>query len=285
MDHVTAQSALSQPKARHNWARLGESENIHARLAINETTRREAYALRHDGYLSHGYIDARPDGLFSDKYDEYANSKTIVVYKNFVPAGSVRVCVFDPSSQAYGADQIPAADIFRKEILELLRGLRPGGQMGRAVEITRLTRHPDFASDNEIVSALFRIAGYLVLEAQADAVLSAVRPNHAKFYRRMGFQKIEEPREYPGLNFLTGLMACFLRNYEGVKQSVSILEAVSLEDDAYAALNRGDLISVFPKAPTFDQTPNQAGIMVGPGLNANRSMPNLAEVMHAPSFA
>ena len=66
-----------------------------ARLALDDQTKTDAYAIRHASYLSGGYIDAQPDRLFSDADDLKPNSTSLVVYKKGQPVASVRLCELD----------------------------------------------------------------------------------------------------------------------------------------------------------------------------------------------
>ena len=71
-----------------------------ARLALDDETRADAYAIRHASYLSGGYIEPQPGGIFSDADDLRPNSRTVVVYKEGRPVASVRRA---PPSDAYSA--------------------------------------------------------------------------------------------------------------------------------------------------------------------------------------
>ena len=216
---------------------------------------RIAYTLRHDGYLSYGYITPRDDGLFWDKYDVQANTKTLILYKNGVPAGTVRVCLYDPNSDISEPQAVPAMEIFRDEIVNVVKSLNIDGRAGRAVEITRLARSPAFANDMEVIAALYRLVGYLILYYDADVVLNACRPHHMPMYRRLGFQKIEEPRQYPNLTYRAGLMACFKAAYDGTKPNFGFLKGISNEDQSYAGLIAGECVPVYSgiaPLPTVD---------------------------------
>src|ERR1700722_3945489 len=147
-----------------------------ARLALDEATRADAYAIRHASYLSGGYIDPQPDGLFSDADDLKPNSRSVVVYKWGRPVASVRLCVLDQTPGMIGWDEIPASRIFPEAVAELAASV-PHGRPAKMTEINRLVRHPDFATDYQLVFVLFRFVSYLVIEANSDMMLSCVRRN------------------------------------------------------------------------------------------------------------
>ena len=224
--------------------------SIEIQLALSTATRAQAYKIRHDGYLSYNYIIAREDGLFSDKYDDRLNVRTVVVYKDQIPAATVRVCLFDPSDVFPEADRVPAMEIFEPEIRKMTEaGASAPGNGLRVVEVTRLARHCDFANDKTIIHALFRAVGYLVLYFQADIVLNACRPHHMPIYTRFGFQKLEEPRQYPNLTYKAGLMACFRSDYSDARRNLPFLRGISTSDQAYASLIAGERCYLGASAP------------------------------------
>lgn len=248
-----APSGASGLRAELIKARNGD--RLEARLAVTRTVRKQAYTLRHDGYLSAGYIEAKKQRTLRDKYDDYRSSKTIVLYKNSVAAASARVCLFDPASEIPGAESVPALEMFRAEITELLEGMGRGNRPARAVEITKLARHPDFTKDNDLVFAMFRMTGYLILHYDADVVLTVVRPSHIPFYKRLGFHNVADPRPHPTDNVTLALMACFRASYDGVQKTVPVLNALSPEDDILPRFLSGELVPVFPQSvPASPQT-------------------------------
>jgi hypothetical protein len=65
--------------------RAARPEIVHsgltARLALDDRTREDAYAVRHASYLSGGYIDPQPGGLFFDADDLRPGSSSLVIYQ------------------------------------------------------------------------------------------------------------------------------------------------------------------------------------------------------------
>ncbi len=90
------------------------SSDLTARLAIDPKTRADAFSIRHDSYLSGGYIDPRPNGQFSDANDDMPNSQTVVIYKSNRPVASARFCILDTDPAMQGWNDIPALHIFRR---------------------------------------------------------------------------------------------------------------------------------------------------------------------------
>lgn len=61
-----------------------------ARLVLDDETKADAYGLRHHSYLSGGYIDPQPVGLFSNADDLRPNNRSIMIYKHRRPVACVR---------------------------------------------------------------------------------------------------------------------------------------------------------------------------------------------------
>jgi hypothetical protein len=216
-----------------------------ARLATDPDTRRDAFALRHASYVAGGYIDARPGGLFSDPYDDKPNCRSLVIYKDSRPAASVRLCVLDTDPAKTGWDDIPAAHVFEEEVAKLLAEAPAGEKPATATEINRLVRHPDFATDYELVFILFRFVSFMVLNDKSDMMLSCVRRNHMPFYKRLEFCSIAGPRAYPELKFSTNLMACPRTRYSTILNNYEILNSRAVETGCYQGLFRGESVAVF----------------------------------------
>ncbi len=218
-----------------------------ARLALDEQTQADAYAVRHASYLSGGYIDPQPNGLFADADDRAGHSRSLVVYKQNRPVASVRLCQLDQDPGAPVGAEIPAARIFPEAVQRLAASVgrdRPA----RLIEINRLVHHPDFAADFELVFVLFRFVGFMVTSAGADMTLSCVRRNHTPFYKRMQFDYVDGPRRYAGVKFETNLMACPRARYAKVVRDIPFVGGATGADTHYAALLHGETVSVFAEA-------------------------------------
>ncbi len=236
------QRAVSFPSVR-------EADTISLQLALNPIIARDGFRVRHDGYRSYGYVNPQENGLFIDKYDGRANVKMVVIYKNDRPAATVRLCLFDATGTMPDADRVPAMEIFETEIREMLSGFATPGAPQRAVEVSRMARSPDFANDTSVVQALFRAVGYLVLYYQADVVLNACRPHHVPMYRRFGFQKIQEPRQYPNLTYKAALTACFRAHFGSARSELPFLRGISTEDVVYGSLISGERTALYAPEP------------------------------------
>jgi len=228
-DHHAAATCFSLPGD-------AEQSGLTARLAETGRQRRAVFALRHESYLAGGFIDQRPGGLFSDPFDERPNCQSIIVYRDSRPVASVRVCVLDVRRP--GWEDIPALHVFPDEIHAAM------APSGRAIEINRLVRHPDFTADPLLVFVLFQLAGFMILLHDADVVFSCVRKNHIPFYKRLKFAPVAGPRSYPELKFATNLMACSRENYDSVQRMMPLLEDRARDAD-FANMIEGKTVAVF----------------------------------------
>lgn len=228
---------------RHNLERkrsqVGKSPSLCARLAVDHRTRKDAYKLRYLCYHSNGYIDARKNREFSDRYDASPYNTTVVIYDDGQPVASIRVCRVDLSSADPAARDLPLGHVFPDELASLL------GPHGRAIELNRLVRHPAHAQSQGLVFILFRMADFLIRQSDPDFVASCVRSNHVGFYRRLRFEHIAGPKEYTGLKFTTNFLACRRASYEMVRRVIPVLRISPAACRHYEGLLRSQTVQVF----------------------------------------
>lgn len=232
-----ANVALSIPtiRLRANVARRNSDRTYVVRRALDATTRRDAYALRHASYLASDYIDARPDGLFSDRYDRLSSSHTIVVYQDERAVASVRVCFLSSNT----LDASPAGVTFPEEVAGLLADLPRRRGRAQAAEITRLVRSPAAENNQGLAFLLLRLAGYLGLQEDVSLVMSCVRQNHVPFYRRIGLIPSSDPRPYPGLKCPMQLLAYPMENYHEARAAFPIMDPYAGPADSFDGFMAG----------------------------------------------
>ncbi|MGC9269756.1 N-acyl amino acid synthase FeeM domain-containing protein [Acidiphilium sp.] len=222
---------------------------VEAQLAVSAELTEIGYRLRYEAYRHGGYIAEHPNRSFSDSYDEAGNSWTTVIFKQNEPAATVRVVRHDPDSSGCDRHELPAMAIFGDEIAAIMGTIRSSGKSPKIMEICRLARAPQFSKDLDVVFALFRTAGYLFLNFDADVVFNAVRSHHIPMYRRFGFQELEKPKPYPGLSCAMGLMASFRPGHAALIEGQPFLRGITTADAAYAGLIAGERVSIFGDQP------------------------------------
>lgn len=225
-----------------------------ARLAIDHETMEEAWALRYECYSHYGYLAPDPKRSFPDVYDNKPTSRTVVLYRNGFPAGSVRVCQHDPELAASGNYTMPVMTTFPDIIPEVINSSIKKIGPTSAIEILRLVAHPKYEKNSEIVFGLFRMAKYLMKSFDAKIVFCAVRANHIGLYRRTGLTKIAEPRHYyEKLSFDTALMFGLEPEFEELQEKIPCFSGVHKKDGIYDDLLSGKLIPVHIHGPVPEQ--------------------------------
>lgn len=249
------------PDPRVRWTRPS-NDTFEAQLALGERAANTAYSIRYRAYRDGGYIPENAEHLFMDKYDSQGNCRTTILYRNATPVATVRCSIFDPNKVGLTNLKLQAMEVFGDEIAHLVNTLRLTNYMPRVMEIAKLARLPECASDINVVFSLFRVAGYFFLNFDADIVLNAVRPHHIPMYRRFGFQQMTDCRSYPGLSFQTALMASFRPGHAALIDGQPFLRGISTDDEAYTGLIAGERVPIFgvqperlPHAPVPDVTP------------------------------
>ena len=207
-------------RLRANLATRNSDKTYVIRRALDAETKRDAYALRYASYSASGYIDPRPEGMFSDKYDRLGTSHTSVVYDAGKAVGAIRLCFFS----SHDLEASPAGATFPDEVRRLLAGVphRKGGH--QAAEITRLVRSPAAENNQGLVFLLLRVAGYLILRDDVPVVMMCVRQNHVPFYRRLGCNVVSGPKTYPGLKCMMQLLEYPREAYDEARASFPIMD-------------------------------------------------------------
>jgi hypothetical protein len=121
----------------------------------------------------------------------------------------------------------------------------PHNRPAKLMEINRLVRHPDFATDYQLVFVLFRFVSYILIEDNADMMLSCVRRNHTPFYKRMHFGYVAGPRRYAGVKFETNLMSCPEDCFDKIRSEIPIVGTDDKTNRSYAGLRYGETVNVF----------------------------------------
>ena len=242
-----------RPNAARSIIPLTSGEDTEAQIAWTDDLRQRAYRIRYQGFADGGFI-AQDQEAMIDKFDYEDSSVTVLLFRDGSPAATIRICLYDPGGVWTSATELPGMVIFRDEIFQLAKQLDTDHRSARIIEITRLARDPAFANDKTIILSAFRIVAYLRLHYDADVMINVVRAHHMPMYRRLGFQKLEEPRPYPNLtNYEAGLMAMFRPDYENALKRIGLTSGISCTDETYVRLMKGERVSVLdgPRKPSL----------------------------------
>lgn len=158
------------------------------------------YLLRYASYRAQDYIDKNVSGRFMDKYDSMTNCTSFLTYKDEKLIGSIRICAYHPNS----GQTIPVMESFNKELSHHI------GLDKSFVEINRFVVHPDFQRKGGVLArfSIYKNALDEIDKIGPAYVVAAVREEHVRFYKILGFEPISDVKPYPGLNFKTVLMVC-----------------------------------------------------------------------------
>lgn len=240
LEHSLLQQAECLGRSRR------KSVPVVAKLATSALDFQNAWRLRYEAYASAGYLHHSDKRIYLDKYDNDTN-RTLLLYRGDTPIASARVCILLEPSARTPECAIPAYEIFQEEIDQHLALLQEDGRPERSIEVTRLSRSPQFGSDLAVTQALFRMIGYLIIHFNASVMFAAVSANHIPFYRRMGFKLIGNPRSYPDLAVQTALMGCDCHGHRPINGLLSSLGSLSKQDPIYRRFMEGQEVEVTPE--------------------------------------
>jgi hypothetical protein len=225
-------------------------DKVSVRLALSDIHRETAFQIRYAAYRAKDYIGDMPGQRFSDRYDDHADTSTILAYKNDCAAATLRVSVHRFEEGCRAPSNIQAMEIFESDIIATMAAHRRQGRWPKVLELTKLARRPEYFRNMDIVFALYRAVGYLVLYHDADIIFNAVRRHHVPIYKRFGFRPLSQPRPYPDLNYETILMGCFRNDYSVSCRDLLFLQGLSTQDSVCAGLLAGELVAIRHTART-----------------------------------
>ncbi len=228
-------SSLSAPDEA---ARNGSDGGYEARIALDDATKAEAYALRYRSYLAGGHIAPNPSQSFSDRFDEMPNAITVVVYRAGHAVGSLRMCMLrrGPGTES------PGREVYPDEVDALLQSCGPVGPGFDGVEVNRLVCAPEAANDQSLLFILYRLSGRIGLAADLRVAFACVRRHHLPFYRRIRFREEAGPRPYPGLSCTMQLLSSTRPVYDEVRATFKLIDPDAEPDDALAGLEHGKTV-------------------------------------------
>jgi hypothetical protein len=253
MDTTVYKTELGSPRLL-DVIRPREPERLTLQIATTPELMDVVYRLRHDSYVSQGFLEPKVSGLFADEWDRRPHFFSFLSFLDDRPAASGRISICTPAAPLKERSETTAMEIFPDEIFGLAEAFRVDRKPTVVLEVSRLTQHPDFSKSNsDPVFAIFRGTFYSILKADADILISAVRRHHMPFYKRIGFQKITEPRPYQKLKFETALMAGFRPSFPLFQQMIPIFQGTDKADSICERLFAGERVKIFDEMPARAQ--------------------------------
>ncbi len=228
---------VPRPPSRHIGRNITD-KGYEARLALDPLTKRDAYALRYRSYHAQGHIAANDTGLLFDRFDDLETTRTVVVYAQGKPVGSIRTCFLrrGPGTMS------PCREAYPAEVEALLAASGPERPGFDGLEVNRMVRAPEAADDQGLVFMLYRLAGHLALAADFRVIVTCVRRHHLPFYKRLRFTQAGEAKIYPGLTCPMMLLEIGRSNYDTMREGFRLMDPEAGQDRPLAGLEDGKTV-------------------------------------------
>lgn len=154
--------------------------------------RREAFALRHRGYVNAGLIEASPFGIYSDVYDELPTTVVAGLFRRGACIATLRLSFYSPGTQSAA---LPCENVYPE-----VQGVKDSAQ-GLVVELSRLSIDPDIKNTRyraRLYAAAIRAGVTACIAMDARHLLVATQTKWQSFYQHvMAFKALGPPQFYP----------------------------------------------------------------------------------------
>jgi len=154
--------------------------------------RREAFALRHRGYVNAGLIEASPFGIYSDVYDELPTTVVAGLFRRGACIATLRLSFYAPGTQSAA---LPCENVYPE-----VQGVKDSAQ-GLVVELSRLSIDPDIKNTRyraRLYAAAIRAGVTACIAMDARHLLVATQTKWQSFYQHvMAFKALGPPQFYP----------------------------------------------------------------------------------------
>ena len=154
--------------------------------------RREAFALRHRGYVNAGLISASPFGIYSDVYDELPTTVVAGLFRRGACVATLRLSFYTPGTQSAA---LPCENVYPE-----VQGVKDAAQ-GLVVELSRLSIDPDIKNTRyraRLYAAAIRAGVTACIAMDARHLLVATQTKWQSFYQHvMAFKALGPPQFYP----------------------------------------------------------------------------------------
>ena len=158
-------------------------------------------ALRYESYIADNYIEPNDTKRFFDEYDHQPNCQSFLTYCNGDVVGTLRACVYQPGSE----NIVPAMEIYTPEIQAEIGLDQPFIESNKFVIAPAFQRRGGTRARLGLMKNIVNTA----IANKAKTIVTAVRPEHTRFYKYFSFIPISGPKQYPHLKFEAVLMACY----------------------------------------------------------------------------
>ncbi len=154
--------------------------------------RREAFALRHRGYVNASLIEASPFGIYSDVYDELPTTVVAGLFRRGACIATLRLSFYAPGTRSAA---LPCENVYPE-----VQGVKDAAQ-GLVVELSRLSIDPDIKNTRyraRLYAAAIRAGVTACIAMDARHLLVATQTKWQSFYQHvMAFKALGPPQFYP----------------------------------------------------------------------------------------
>jgi len=154
--------------------------------------RREAFALRHRGYVDAKLIEPSPFGIYSDAYDELPTTLLAGLFRRGACIATLRLSIHTPGSTA---PTLPCEKVYPE-----VQAVKERAQ-GPVVELSRLSIDPDIDVTRyraRLYAAVLRAGISACMALDARHLLVATQTKWQSVYQHlMGFKALGPPQFYP----------------------------------------------------------------------------------------
>lgn len=154
--------------------------------------RRDAFALRHRGYVHAGLIEASPFGIYSDAYDELPTTLAAGLFRRGACIATLRLSFYIPGTDG---PALPCETVY-PEISEI-----KARATGLVVELSRLAIDPDITNTRyraRLYAAAIRAGVSACLALDAKHLLVATQTKWRSFYEHVfDFKALGPAQFYP----------------------------------------------------------------------------------------
>lgn len=154
--------------------------------------RREAFALRHRGYVAAGLIEPSPFGIYSDAYDELPTTVVAGLFRRGACIATLRLSLYAPGA--------PAPTLPCEHVYPEVAGLKADAK-GLVVELSRLAIDPDIQNTRyraRLYAAAIRAGVAACVALEARHLLVATQTKWRSVYEHVfGFKAAGPAQLYP----------------------------------------------------------------------------------------
>jgi N-acyl-L-homoserine lactone synthetase len=154
--------------------------------------RRDAFALRHRGYVDAGLIEPSPFGIYSDTYDELPTTVVAALFRRGACIATLRLSFFAPGTTG---PTLPCEKVYPE-----VEGIKERAS-GLVVELSRLAIDPEITNTRyraRLYAAAIRAGISACIAMDAKELLVATQTKWLSFYQHvLDFKPVGPPQFYP----------------------------------------------------------------------------------------